>query len=129
MYTVCFNTQARALLKPDCAVLSALGKDLSYEVAVGENGAFWVNSAGGVPTTAIIANAILNAEVMDEHRTVAMVDRMLKDLKADRKQKRPTGSSSSNAAAATAAAAAAVVDLNDEAGSDAEDVFVWKPIC
>jgi hypothetical protein len=108
-------------------VLSALGKDLSYEVAVGENGAFWVNSAGGVPTTAIIANAILNAEVMDEHRTVAMVEMMLKDLKADRKQKRP--SSSSNAAAATAAAAAAVVDLNDEAGSGAEDVFVWKPIC
>jgi exosome complex RNA-binding protein Rrp4 len=103
-------------------VLSALGKDLSYEVAVGENGAFWVNSAGGVPTTAIIANAILNAEVMNEHHTVAMVERMLKDLKADRKQKQPSSS-------AAASAAAAVVDVNDEAGSDAEDVFVWKPIC
>lgn len=103
-------------------MLSALGKDLSYEVAVGENGAFWVNSAGGVPTTAIIANAILNAEVMNEHHTVSMVERMLKDLKADRKQKQPSSS-------AAASAAAAVVDLNDEAGSDAEDVFVWKPIC
>ncbi|KAG5178668.1 hypothetical protein JKP88DRAFT_329403 [Tribonema minus] len=62
MYARCSLMQARRLMQPDCAVLSALGAELAFEIAIGENGAFWVNSAGGAPATTVIINAIRNAE-------------------------------------------------------------------
>ena len=38
---------ARRLLKPDCAVLSALGQAWPFEIAVGLNGLVWLRAASG----------------------------------------------------------------------------------
>ncbi|PON73778.1 Exosome complex RNA-binding protein 1/RRP40/RRP [Parasponia andersonii] len=58
----CSTGLSRTLLSsPPCPVLEALGKKISFEVAVGLNGRVWVNAAS--PSTVIItANAIMKSE-------------------------------------------------------------------
>ena len=67
---------ARSLLQPQSPVLSRLGRELVFEVAVGVNGLVWIKSSDCFATV-IVRNAILNAEDLDVAHTEAMVDRLL----------------------------------------------------
>jgi len=73
----CTTGLARRLLsKPTCPVLEALGKSLSYEIAVGLNGRVWVNAAKPA-TTIVVSNAILNAEFLSSTQQHIMVKKLL----------------------------------------------------
>ncbi|XP_074375953.1 uncharacterized protein LOC141717676 [Apium graveolens] len=64
------------LSSPACPVLEALGKKLSFEIAVGLNGRVWVNAAS--PSTVIlVSNAIMNSETLTGVQQKLMVDKLL----------------------------------------------------
>ncbi|XP_063950299.1 uncharacterized protein LOC108220406 isoform X2 [Daucus carota subsp. sativus] len=64
------------LSSPACPVLEALGKKLSFEIAVGLNGRVWVNAAA--PSTVIlVSNAIMNSETLTSVQQKLMVDKLL----------------------------------------------------
>ncbi|KAK9278872.1 hypothetical protein L1049_028451 [Liquidambar formosana] len=64
------------LSSPPCPVLEALGKKLSFEIAVGLNGRVWVNAAA--PSTVIlVANAIMNSESLSGVQQKIMAERLL----------------------------------------------------
>ncbi|KAL1814677.1 hypothetical protein ACET3Z_017251 [Daucus carota] len=64
------------LSSPACPVLEALGKKLSFEIAVGLNGRVWVNAA--TPSTVIlVSNAIMNSETLTGVQQKLMVDKLL----------------------------------------------------
>lgn len=68
---------ARMLLSsPPCPALEALGKKLSFEIAVGVNGRVWVNAAS--PSTVIlVGNAIMNSESLSPVQQRIMVEKLL----------------------------------------------------
>lgn len=70
---------AKTLLREDCAVLACLGKAIPFEVAVGLNGAVWVNAASTKNIT-IVANAILNSETLSPGEVDAMVTRLVQEV-------------------------------------------------
>lgn len=73
----CSSGLARALLsKPTCPVLEALGKGLSFEIAVGLNGRVWVN-APSHSTVILVSNAIMNAEYLSGVQQKIMVQKLL----------------------------------------------------
>ncbi|GLT72064.1 hypothetical protein SLA2020_440310 [Shorea laevis] len=68
------------LSSPTCPVLEALGKKLSFEIAVGLNGRVWVNAT--TPSTIIVvANAIMNSESLSGVQQRIMVEKLLQNLK------------------------------------------------
>lgn len=68
--------KAKSMLKPDCAVLNALGSYYCFETAIGMNGAIWVRSANLVDLI-VIRNSILNAEYLeDDAQVIAMVAKL-----------------------------------------------------
>ncbi|OQS07022.1 exosome complex exonuclease RRP40 [Thraustotheca clavata] len=71
---------AKSLLKDECVVLSALGRAIPFEIAVGFNGIIWVNS-GTCQDTILITNAILNSEGLPEAQVEAMVDKLISEYK------------------------------------------------
>eukprot|EP00455_Lapot_gusevi_P054054 TRINITY_DN8570_c0_g1_i3.p1 TRINITY_DN8570_c0_g1~~TRINITY_DN8570_c0_g1_i3.p1 ORF type:complete len:288 (-),score=21.07 TRINITY_DN8570_c0_g1_i3:16-774(-) len=75
MLSECPLSLARKLLQDDCLVLRCLAQHLPFELAVGVNGRFWVNS-GSVLHTIIINNAILNSQTMPD----AMIELMVQKL-------------------------------------------------
>lgn len=70
----------RLLSRPPCAILSALGQQLQFEVAVGMNGRLWVNSPDAT-TTVLVTNALLNSELLTEGQSVAMAEKLLQRVK------------------------------------------------
>ncbi|KAI5074353.1 hypothetical protein GOP47_0010314 [Adiantum capillus-veneris] len=73
----CSTGLARALLsRPTCPVLEALGKGLSFEIAVGVNGRVWVNG-DSVSTIILVSNAIMNAEFLSAAQQQLMVQKLL----------------------------------------------------
>jgi len=73
----CSTGLARVLLsKPTSPVLEALGKSLSFEIAVGMNGRVWVNAAT-TATTILVSNAILNSEFLTAAQQHIMVQKLL----------------------------------------------------
>uniref|UniRef100_A0A1D1YFQ2 Ribosomal RNA-processing protein 40 n=1 Tax=Anthurium amnicola TaxID=1678845 RepID=A0A1D1YFQ2_9ARAE len=61
---------------PTCPVLEALGKKLSFEIAVGLNGRVWVNASS--PKTIIaVTNAIMNSESLSGVQQRIMVDKLM----------------------------------------------------
>lgn len=70
---------ARELLNPKNVVLDELAIGLPFEVAVGVNGALWVNSSAAVHTV-LICNAVRNSEVLSEEQTRGMVRALLKSV-------------------------------------------------
>ncbi|OAE25649.1 hypothetical protein AXG93_4368s1080 [Marchantia polymorpha subsp. ruderalis] len=76
----CSTGLARSLLsKPMCPVLEALGKRLSYEIAVGLNGRVWVNAEE--PSTIVaVSNAILAAEFLTPAQQHIMVARIMETM-------------------------------------------------
>lgn len=69
--------QTRAMLRPDCVLLSALGKHVAFEITVGMNGMVWIK-AGNVIDTIVIRNAIANAAFLDDAHTEAMVEQLVR---------------------------------------------------
>ncbi|RWR93975.1 putative exosome complex component rrp40 isoform X1 [Cinnamomum micranthum f. kanehirae] len=67
------------LSSPTCPVLEALGKKLSFEIAVGLNGRVWVN-ASAPETVILVANAIMNAETLSWAQQRIMVDKLMKRI-------------------------------------------------
>ncbi|GMH27742.1 hypothetical protein Nepgr_029585 [Nepenthes gracilis] len=67
------------LSSPTCPLLEALGKKLSFEIAVGLNGRVWVNAAS--PSTVIlVANAIMNSESLSGVQQKIMVEKLLQKI-------------------------------------------------
>lgn len=69
----------KLLSSPACPVLEALGKKLSFEIAVGLNGRVWVNAASP-DTIVVVANAIMNSESLSGAQQIIMVDHLLKNI-------------------------------------------------
>jgi len=69
-----------SLLAEDSAVLSALGGDVPFEIAVGINGRVWVRSVSAL-STVLVSNAILNSEHMTKEQVQEMVALMIKRSK------------------------------------------------
>ncbi|XP_026387192.1 putative exosome complex component rrp40 [Papaver somniferum] len=68
---------SRILLStPTCPVLEALGKKLSFEIAVGLNGRVWVN-AEAPSTVILVANAIMKSEPLTSVQQRIMVESLL----------------------------------------------------
>ncbi|MCL7048007.1 hypothetical protein MKW94_001542 [Papaver nudicaule] len=66
----------RLLSTPTCPVLEALGKKLSFEIAVGLNGRVWVN-AEAPSTVILVANALLKSEPLTAVQQRIMVESLL----------------------------------------------------
>ncbi|CAK4085000.1 unnamed protein product [Aphanomyces euteiches] len=69
---------AKSLLEDDCVVLTALGKSVPFELAVGVNGVVWLNSKSNADTI-LITNAILNSEGLNAAQSEAMVARLIQE--------------------------------------------------
>ncbi|KAL9434226.1 hypothetical protein AB3S75_028952 [Citrus x aurantiifolia] len=68
------------LSSPTCSVLEELGKQLSFEIAVGLNGRVWVN-AESPSTVVLVSNAIMNSESLSVVQQKIMVDKLLQRIK------------------------------------------------
>ncbi|KAG0175329.1 exosome non-catalytic core subunit rrp40 [Apophysomyces sp. BC1034] len=66
----------RKLLDPSTPILSLLGEQFPYEMAVGMNGRVWVNS-NNHKDTILISNAIQNSEYLSEDECRTMVESLL----------------------------------------------------
>ncbi|CAM6098182.1 unnamed protein product [Calypogeia fissa] len=76
----CSTGLARALLsKRTCPVLEALGKSLSYEIAVGLNGRVWVTAESPAIIVAV-SNAISNAELLSPAQQHILVQRVIEGM-------------------------------------------------
>jgi len=64
------------LSSPTCPVLEALGKKLSFEIAVGLNGRVWVN-ASSQSTAIFVLNAISSSEFLSAMQQRIMVEKLL----------------------------------------------------
>ncbi|OVA07587.1 Exosome complex RNA-binding protein 1/RRP40/RRP4 [Macleaya cordata] len=67
------------LSSPTCPVLEALGKKLSFEIAVGLNGRVWVN-AESPSTVILVANAIMSSESLTAVQQRVMVDKLMQRI-------------------------------------------------
>lgn len=56
--------------RPTCAILSALGDALKFEIAIGLNGRVWVHSDSPLTTT-VVVNAILHSELLGEDQSAS----------------------------------------------------------
>ncbi|KAI0495782.1 hypothetical protein KFK09_022085 [Dendrobium nobile] len=68
---------ARMLLSsPTCPILEALGRKLSYEIAVGLNGRVWVN-ASSPSTVILVSNAIMRSEFLSDVQQKVLVEKLM----------------------------------------------------
>ncbi|MBA0855347.1 hypothetical protein Goshw_012331 [Gossypium schwendimanii] len=79
MFETSTGLSRKLLSSPACPVLEALGKKLSFEIAVGLNGRVWVNAASP-DTIVVVANAIMKSECLSEAQQIIMVDHLLKNI-------------------------------------------------
>ncbi|CAI9280375.1 unnamed protein product [Lactuca saligna] len=71
---------SRTLLSsPPYPVLEALGKKLSFEIAVGINGRFWVNASQS-STVILVGNAILKSESLSLVQQKIYLEKLLKNI-------------------------------------------------
>ncbi|KAI7838848.1 hypothetical protein COHA_007462 [Chlorella ohadii] len=72
------TTHARSLLsRPPAAVLSALGRSLQFEMAVGQNGRVWVD-APSAATVVLVANTVQSSEFLTPQQQEQLVAALLK---------------------------------------------------
>lgn len=65
---------AENLLQPECPFLHRLGAKLSYEMAIGVNGAIWIN-AKSVAEIIMVKNIVENCQALDtDEKRIALVD-------------------------------------------------------
>lgn len=70
------SSAAQRLLRPDCAILSALGRFFSFEIAVGVNGAVWVRNSGSPAELVAIRTAILESVHLDDAQSGLLVEQL-----------------------------------------------------
>ncbi|KAI9381253.1 hypothetical protein POPTR_015G075400v4 [Populus trichocarpa] len=70
------------LSSPTCPVLEALGKKLSFEIAVGLNGRVWVK-ADSPSTVIIVVNAIIKSESLSGAQQKIMAEKLLQKIQND----------------------------------------------
>ncbi|KAF9604169.1 hypothetical protein IFM89_003293 [Coptis chinensis] len=73
---ICQFVIYRLLSSPTCPVLEALGKKLSFEIAVGVNGRVWVN-AKSPSTVILVSNAIMTSESLTGVQQRIMVEKLM----------------------------------------------------
>lgn len=69
----CSLNLCRMILRPECPLLSAISKEMSYEIAVGVNGRIWVK-ARTINETIAVGNAILAAEYATHEQIVQICE-------------------------------------------------------
>lgn len=70
--------KARRLLLPSNAILKQLGKQFSFEVAIGMNGYVWIK-ASELSITILIRNILMNADLLnDDIQVEVMMEQMIK---------------------------------------------------
>ena len=79
MFETSTGLSRRLLSSPTCPVLEALGKKLSFEIAVSLNGWVWVNAATP-DIIVVVANAIMNSESLSAAQQIIMVEHLLKSI-------------------------------------------------
>jgi exosome complex component RRP40 len=79
VFTVPLNV-IRKLLSPDCVLLSTLGANIPFEVAIGMNGRIWIR-AKTTRDTISLANAIASAEFMNNEEIKRMVPKLVDTIK------------------------------------------------
>ncbi|KAF6157377.1 hypothetical protein GIB67_004315 [Kingdonia uniflora] len=67
------------LSSPTCPILEALGKKLSFEIAVGLNGRVWVN-AESPSTVILVSNAIMTSESLSGAQQRIMVEKLMQRI-------------------------------------------------
>lgn len=71
---------ARQLLRAqDTSILHVLGRTISYEIAIGQNGIVWIHCKSNQHTV-LLANAISNSECMTQDEIETMVQTLLKTV-------------------------------------------------
>ncbi|KAL4424272.1 hypothetical protein ABPG75_001573 [Micractinium tetrahymenae] len=99
------TTHARALLsRPPAAVLSALGRALQFELAVGQNGRVWLD-APSPGTVVLVANAIQSSEFLSAPQQEQLVAALLRGSAAAAALAAQQWAQAAAAAAAAATAA------------------------
>ena len=79
----CSSALARQLLaSPASPVLAALGKKVQFEIAVGQNGRFWINS-GKSNMTILAANAIQQTEYQAPAEAEALASKLINQATGD----------------------------------------------
>ena len=61
----------------DCFVLECIGKSIPFEIAVGQNGFFWVHSTEPSHTIGV-ANVILQSELLSDAQVDLLVQQCLR---------------------------------------------------
>ncbi|KAA3483568.1 tetratricopeptide repeat protein 28-like [Gossypium australe] len=79
MFETSTGLSRKLLSSPTCPVLEALGKKLSFEIAVGLNGRVWVNAASP-DTIVVVANAIMNSESLSGAQQIIMLYDLMDSL-------------------------------------------------
>ncbi|KAK6942899.1 K Homology domain, type 1, partial [Dillenia turbinata] len=67
------------LSSPTCSILEALGKKVSFEIAVGLNGRVWVN-AESPSNIILVSNAIMRSESLSRVQQQIMVDKLFQRI-------------------------------------------------
>lgn len=65
----------RKLLRPECPLMTALSKELKFEVVFGMNGKIWIKAQTKKETIAV-GNAILAAEHLSDKQIIQMCDKI-----------------------------------------------------
>ncbi|XP_062217661.1 uncharacterized protein LOC133917831 isoform X3 [Phragmites australis] len=79
MFDTSTSLSRMLLSSPTCPVLEALGKKLSFEIAVGLNGRVWVN-APSPSNVILVSNAIIKSESLSGIKQRVMVENLLERL-------------------------------------------------
>lgn len=74
------SSAAQRLLRPDCAVLTALGKYFAFEIAVGVNGVVWIRNSASPTELIIVRSALRDSEHLDDAEVSALVDKLARRL-------------------------------------------------
>ncbi|CAB3384802.1 Hypothetical predicted protein [Cloeon dipterum] len=75
----CSLNLVRKLLRPECPLLEALGKQLAFELVVGLNGRVWLRT-GSVRETLLVADAVLAYQHLQPHQVQHAVDQLIYQL-------------------------------------------------
>lgn len=70
------SSAAQRLLRPDCAVLSALGRFFAFEIAVGVNGAVWLRNTGSPAELVAIRSALMESAHIDDAQAALLVEQL-----------------------------------------------------
>lgn len=74
------SSAAHRLLRPDCAVLFALSRFFSFEIAVGVNGAVWLRNTGSPAELVAIRSALMESAHLDDAQAALLVEQLVQKV-------------------------------------------------